>query len=320
MAPGIQGSRNGSVVAIASRSLAKAKQFCERLGINRAYGNYAELLDDADVQAVYIPLPNSLHKEWTIRAAEKGKHVLCEKPFACNAQEAQEMVDACRRQGVIVMEAFPHRFQPQNRLVKELIDEGRIGRVLWMTAVHSGERPAPGDPRLSGELCNTVLMEKGCYCVNTARFIFDLEPVSVYATAEFGEEGGADERVTATLNFPGGGVAQFDCNFRLIEDTYYQSYEVFGERGRIYVPKGLTQLETYRQGKIVDASLYVSDNSGTERIDIAGVHQWQLEAEYFSGRVLKGEDIEYPHENGLANMRVIDAIYASAREGRVVKL
>ena len=318
MAPGIQGSRNGTVLAIASRSLAKAEAFAESFGVQRAYGSYAELLDDPGVEAVYVPLPNSLHKEWTIRAAEKGKHVLCEKPFACNGQEAKEMVDACGRNSVIVMEGFPHRFQPQNVLAKQLIDEGRIGRVLWMTAVHSGEKPPPGDPRLSKELCNTILMEKGCYCVDTARFVFGTEPGSVYATAEFGEESGADERVTATLNFPGGGVAQVDCSFQLTEDAYYQSYEVFGEHGRIRVPKGLTQLETYRQGRVVGASFCVTDSAGTERIDVEGAHQWRLEAEYFADCVLKSEDIAFPHEHGLANMRVIDAIYKSGRSGQVV--
>jgi predicted dehydrogenase len=317
MAPGIQRSRNGRVVAIASRSLPKAREFAERFDVARAYGSYAALLEDPGVEAVYVPLPNSLHREWTIRAAEKGKHVLCEKPFACNAQEAQQMVDACHRNGVIVMEGFTQRFQPQNVRAKKLIDDGRIGRVLWMTAIHSGEKPLPGDPRLSKELCQTILMEKGCYCVDTARYIFGAEPASVYATAELGEESGVDERVTATLNFPGGGVAQFDCSFQLIEGSYFHSYHVFGERGHIFVPRGLTQLELYRHGTLTGDSLSVTDNSGTEVIEVPAMHRWRVEAEYFADGVLMGEDIAYPHEDGVANMKVIDAIYASVKSGQV---
>ena len=320
MAPGIQHSRNGQTLAIASRSLTKAQAFAEKFGIERAYGSYHELLDDADVEAVYIPLPNSMHKAWTIEAAAKGKHVLCEKPLACSAQEAQEMVRACREHGVMLMEGFVQRFQPQNSLVKKLIDEGRIGRVLWMTAIFSSSRPAPNDIRLSRALCGGILMDKGSYCVNTARFLLESEPTSVHARAEFGEETGVDERMTATLVFPGSQVVQFDCSFRLSADTWQQGYEVYGESGRIRVPTGFTQVELYHHGEILDVSFYVTDSSGEEEITCRGTHQYQLEAEHFADRVLHGKDIEWPSESGLANMKVIDAIYASARKGRAVPL
>ena len=318
MAPGIQKSRNGQVLAVASRGAARAQRFAEKFDVPRAYGRYEDLLRDSDVQAVYIPLPNSLHGEWTIRAAKEGKHVLCEKPLARNTREAQEMVDACRRHGVLLMEAFAQRFQPQNVLVKSLVKGGRIGKVLWMTSSHSSSRPSADDIRLSEELSGGVLMDKGCYCVNTARFLMGAEPVSVFARAEFGDESQVDERMTATLHFPEGRVVQFDSGFHLTGETYYHSYELFGETGRIYVPKGLTQNEAYRYGKGTDVSIYVTDTAGTEKIDCAGTHMWRLEAEYFSDRVLEGADIAFPAENGIANTRVIDAIYTSTRENRVV--
>jgi predicted dehydrogenase len=320
MAPGIQDSRNGRVLAIASRSPTRAQAFAEKFGIERAYGSYHELLDDADVEAVYIPLPNSMHKTWTIEAAAKGKHVLCEKPLACNAQEAQEMVSACREHGVTLMEGFVQRHQPQNSLVKKLIDEGRIGRVMWMTAVFSSGRPAPNDIRLSRALCGGILMDKGSYCVNTARFLLESEPISVLARADFGGETRVDERMTATLVFPGGQVVQFDCSFQLATGTWQQGYEVYGESGRIRVPTGFTQVELYHRGEILDVSFYVTDGSGEEKITCTGSHQYQLEAEYFADRVLQGEDIEWPSESGLANMKVLDAIHTSAREGRAVSL
>jgi predicted dehydrogenase len=321
MVPGIRLSRNGTALAVASRRLETAQDFARSLGVDRAYGSYAELLEDADVEAIYIPLPNSQHREWTVRAAEKGKHVLCEKPLACSTREALEMAQACMSNGVNLMEAFAQRFRPQNIQVKELVEQGRIGKVLWMTVVHSSARPRAGDIRLSRELCGGVLMDKGCYCVDTARFIFGSEPVSVFATAEFGESG-VDERVTARLEFPDGGVAHFDSGFGLTGNTYQQSYTVLGEKGHIYVPNGHAQVETYRTGAIVDTVIYVGDDAvldpATERVQCKEVHQWQLEAEYFADRVLGGEDIQYPAGNGVDNMRVIDAIYRSAREGRTV--
>jgi predicted dehydrogenase len=318
MAPAIQSSRNGCVLAIASRSAARAQSFAERFDVPRSYGRYEELLRDPDVQAVYVPLPNSMHGEWTIRAAQAGKHVLCEKPLARNTREAREMVDVCRAQGVLLMEAFAQRFLPQNVLVKRLVDEGRIGKVLWMTSTHSSSRPRPEDIRLSHELAGGVLMDKGCYCVNTARFLMGAEPVSVFARAEFGSESRVDERMTATLHFPDDRVAQFDSSFRLEGETYYHSYELFGQTGRIQVPSGLTQPEAYYYGEGVNVSIYVTDAAGTEKIDCPGTHMWRLEAEYLSDRVLDGADIDFPCENGLANTKVIDALYASARENRVV--
>lgn len=316
--PGIRLSRNGVVAAVASRTMEKGKAFAEKFEIPVAYGSYEELLSDPSIEAVYIPLPNSLHKEWTIRAAESGKHVLCEKPLASNAEEAQEMVDACASHGVVLMEAFAHRFHPHNVLVRKLIDEGRIGRVLGYTAVHSSARPARENIRLSKELGGGVLEDKGCYCLDTARFIFGTEPVSAFAAVKFGESG-VDERVTALLQFPNDGTAFFDTSFLLGEGTYQQGYEVLGESGRILAPFGFTQVETYRRGEIIDTRIYVTDKSNhVEVIDFKGVHQWQLEVEYFADRILRREPISFPGGDGLLNMRVMDAIYQSAREFRAV--
>ncbi len=328
MVPGIQRSNNGEVLAVASRRVKKADDFAQSFDIERAYGSYEQLLDDDDVQAVYIPLANSLHCEWTIYAASRGKHVLCEKPLACSASEARDMVEACHKHGVLLMEAFAHRFHPHNVQVRQLIDDGRIGKVLRMSSVHSSARPAADDIRLSKELSGGVLMDKGCYCVNTARFIFGSEPVRVYATMEFGEFGrdsGVDERVVGTLEFPCGGVLQFDSGFKLAENNIYQQgYEVFGEHGHIYMPTGIGQVETYRTGKLVETYFFVSDDAVAgainEKIHCPPAHQFQFQAEYFADRVLKGKPIEQPAENGLANMKVIDALYDSARQGRSVKV
>ena len=316
--PGITLSSNGKVLAVASRNLDRAKEFSEELDIQRAYGSYEGLLQDSDVEAVYIALPNCLHKEWTIKAAEQGKHVLCEKPLSCGVQEAVEMVEACRQNGVLLMEVFAHRFHPQNTYVKKLIDGGRIGRVVWITSVHASGPPPPDDIRLSKELAGGVLMDKGCYCINTARFILESEPISVFARAQFGASG-VDERVTATLEFPGDAVVSFDTSFSLAPGTYFQGYEVFGENGRILVPEPFAQLPTYRRGEIVDTRILLTDKGGnTEEIKVDGTHQWQLQVEYFADRVLNGEQIDFPAEDGLLNMKAVEAVYRSAGEGRAV--
>ncbi len=328
MVPGIQRSNNGMVSAVASRDLDKARKFAQKFSIEKAYGSYEQLLSDPDVEAVYIPLPNGLHKEWTLRTAENGKHVLCEKALAWNAQEAQEMVDACRKHGVTLMEAYAHRFHPHNRLVKKLVDEGRIGKILGMTSIHSaGRPPSPDNIRLSKDLAGGVLGDKGCYCFNTARFLLETEPTLAFAKIEFGEESGVDERATVTLHFPGNTVLYFDSSFRLAPGKYSQGYQLLGESGSITVPSGYAQLDTYRLGKVVDTSIFVTDHaipgqedSRTEQIAVKGEHQWQLEAEFFAGLILAGEQLKFPAEDGLANMKVLDAIHKSAREKQPVTI
>jgi D-xylose 1-dehydrogenase (NADP+, D-xylono-1,5-lactone-forming) len=324
LVPGIQRSGNGRVYAVASRTPEKASQFAKKVGARVAYGSYEELLRDDLVQAVYVALPNSLHKEWTIRAAEAGKHVLCEKPMATRYADAVEMVDACRRNGVLLMEAFAHRFHPQNVAVKRIVDEGGIGEPTGFVAVHSSSLPEQGDIRLNKELDGGALADKGCYCVNTARLMMGTEPTSVFARGQYLDGDGVDVRLTVELGFPGGRVAQLDTGLVLKGDAYYQSYTVLGEDARIWVPVGFAQRETYRQGIIVDSSYHIARSAGLglaiERVDVPGVHQWQLEAQYFADRVLKSESIRYPAENGLGNAKVMDAIYRSAREQREVRL
>lgn len=315
--PGIQRSENGTVRGVASRDPRRARAFADRLDIERSYPDYDALLNDPDIQAVYIPLPNGLHREWTIKAADRGKHVLCEKTLACDAREAEDMIVRCRQNRVLLMEAFAHRFHPQNLLVKQFVAEGRIGRILAMVSVHASGRPPSDDIKMSKALGGGVLMDKGCYCVNTARFLFEAEPLSVYARVEMGAKSGVDERVTAMLTFPGDVAVWFDSHYHLAPDTYQQGYQIIGERGRICVPSGFVQLRTYRQAEIVDTTVSITNADGeTENLHVGGVHQWQLEAAYFADCVLRGDPIRFPSENGLANTKVVEAIFHSGTDGR----
>ncbi len=319
IAPGIRRSYNGTLHAVGSRDLEKARKFA--IDAERACGSYEELLDDPQVQAVYIALPNALHMPWTIKAAAKGKHVLCDKSLAVNAQEAAEMVAACRSHDVALMEGFAYRHNPQIVGIKQLIDDDRIGNVTRISAMHSTTMPDPTNIRLNPDLGGGIMGDMGCYCVNTARFLFDAEPTEVSAIAEYSNSG-VEERVNATLQFPQGKVLQFECSYHLEPGTYIQGYQVFGSHGHIDVPTGYAQVETYREGTIIESRISVGTDAAigpeSATITFAPVHQWQLALEYFAERILQGEPIAPPAENGLANVRAIDAVLQSAREGRTV--
>ena len=323
-APGVQRSANGVLYAVASRTLAKAQQFAASFNIEHAYGSYEALLDDPKVQAVYIALPNSMHMPWTVKAAEKGKHVICDKPLAANAREAATMVDTCRRHGVQLMEWFTPRFHPQNQQVKKLLDDGRIGKPMRISITHSTTMPPADDIRMKKQLCGGVLGDMGCYCVNMARYLFAAEPTSIYATAQFGQESGVDERISATLHFSDDRVAHMESSYHLDPGHYMQGYEVFASKGRIYVSTPIVHIKTYREQKIVDASIVVGDEIVPEptkkHINIPAAHQWQITTDYFAEHVLNGTELQWPGENGLANMKVLDAILQSAQEGRPVTL
>jgi predicted dehydrogenase len=321
--PGMTRSRNCEVTAVASRSRQKAEEFAHRFGIPRAYGAYEQLLSDPEVQAIYIPLPNALHKPWTMAAAAKRKHVLCEKPLACNAQEARQMRTACEQSGVLLMEAFAQRFHPQNHKVKKLIDDGRIGKIVRLTSSMSRSPHPQDDIRMSPDLCGGVLMDMGCYCISTARFFIGEEPCSVFATQDMSKSG-VDVRTTASVFFPAGEILHFDTNLYLSEGHFEQGTTIYGQSGNIYIRQGFSQVETLRMGKLVETPLVIHDHpigaQASETIRIPAVHQWQLEAEHFADCILHNRPLAYPGEDGVANMRVIDAIMKSARTGKPVDI
>lgn len=323
IAPGIVQSPNGMLQAVASRSIGKAQDFGKRFGAQVAYGSYEELLKDPEIEAVYNPLPNTLHKEWTVRAAEAGKHVLCEKPLASNTKEAQEMVDACRKNGVHLMEAFQFRLHPQITAVRKLLEEGSMGKVTAITTTHSSEPPKEGNIRVNPELGGGPLGDKGCYCVSFARLFMDGEPNRVFARGDF-DKSGMDWRVTADLEFSGGRMTWLDTSHELAEGHYYQASQILCEKGRVLIPMPFAQRATFARGEVIDTT-YTVINSETfkEReqvVTVKGVNQWHMEVQYFADKVLKDEPIAFPMEDGLAQTKVMDAIYASAREGRTVNL
>ncbi len=231
LAPGIRASTTGVLHALASRDAAVAREWAAEFGRPRAHGSYEELLADPEVDAVYIPLPNELHRPWVTAAADAGKHVLCEKPLALDAREARAMVQHCRARGVLLMEAFMWRHQPRSLELRRLIRGGAIGELRLIRSSFSFPI-AGGDWRLDPARGGGSLWDVGCYGVSAARFFAGAEPLQVRAIAHSGPSG-VDRSFTALLEFPLGVLAAVDCSF---EQPYRCSCELVGNRGVVEVP------------------------------------------------------------------------------------
>lgn len=309
--PALQRSRNGVVLAVASRDKEKARVFAEQQRIPRAYGSYEALLADEEIDAVYIPLPNSLHREWTIKAAEAGKHILCEKPLALTAAECAEMDTAARQNGVRLMEAFMYRFHPQTEKVLELVQAGAIGEPRLIYAVFTFRLTNRANIRLRPELGGGSLMDVGCYCINISRTIAQAEPIEVQAYANWGETG-VDEEMAGTLRFANGLLAQFSCGLTLERREIYQ---VSGPDGHLEVA------QAFLPGLNDTAVVEHHGRQGSKAHPIAGVDEYQLMVEHFADCVLHNRPVRYPPGEAAANMRVIEALYRSARnDGRPTRV
>ena len=230
--PAMQRSSRGDVIAIASRSIERAEEAASALGIPRAFGRYEDLLADADVEAVYIPLPNHLHAEWTRRAAEAGKHVLCEKPLAMNTGEATRMVEGCRDAGVELMEAFMYRLHPLWLRTHELVADGAIGELETIQAFFSYRNVDPANIRNIAAYGGGALMDIGCYPINVARWFFGGEPDRITASIRAHPTFGTDVLTSAILEFAGR-QATFTCSTEIEDD---QRVHLVGTAGRLVVP------------------------------------------------------------------------------------
>ena len=299
--PAIQASGNGELVAVASRSEASARDFAEQWGIPDHHGSYEALLQDARIDAVYIPLPNSMHKEWTIRAAEAGKHVLCEKPMALNASECEEMEEAAAENGVKLMEAFMYRFHPRSQRVVEMVREGVIGELKTIRSAFTFRLSRPDNIRWMPEFGGGALMDVGCYCVNVSRTIVGEEPVEVQATASRADTG-VDEHLVGILRFPSGVIAHFDCALTMERCEFY---EVAGTEAHLRVPSAFLP-------GTADAPIEEHRGRGDTVIHtIPGADEYQLMVEHFADCVLDDEQPRYPAAEAARNMRVIEALYES---------
>jgi predicted dehydrogenase len=274
------------------------------MGIPRSYGSYEDLVSADDVDAVYNPLPNSMHAEWTIKAAENGKHVLCEKPVAIDADECAKMEAAASRNNVKLMEAFMYRFHPRTQRAFELARNRVVGETRFIHSEFTIQVTDMANIRLQPSLGGGGLMDVGCYCVNVSRMIAAQEPIEVQAYANWGPTG-VDEQMSANLRFASRLLAQFDCALTL---SHRQSYQIVGSEGTLDVPlafvPGATET-TIRQVRAGKETLH----------RFVGDDQYREMVEHFAECVLTDHQPRYPPADGMGNMRVIDALYRSARNG-----
>lgn len=321
---GLAGSNVATVAAVGSRGGEKSRAFAEAFGIARAHHSYEAVLRDADVEAVYIPLPNHMHAEWAIRAAEAGKHVLCEKPLALGADEARPMFAAARTNGVLLVEAYPYMSQPQTLRVRELLAEKAIGRVLTVVSRFSFPLCAadgvpfgdPGDIRFDPARGGGALLDAGSYAMSMIRIAIGERPARVFGMLVNGPTG-VDKDAFATLEFPGGAVAQLSCS---LAAGYSRFARLIGEHGEIdtsymnHQPAEEPMLLRVKRSGARDAQF--------ETMDVPGGDGFRLETESFARAVRLGPS----HWNGASEAESIDtllsldAIARSAREGRWVDL
>jgi predicted dehydrogenase len=309
--PAMQQSASAVVHGIASRSLDKAQRAAERLGIARAYGSYEALLADPDIDAIYNPLPNHLHVPWSIQAAEAGKHVLCEKPIALTTDEANRLLAARDRTGVLVQEAFMVRGHPQWLRVGELVAAGRIGEIRSIVGAFSFFNQDPDNIRNIRDFGGGALMDIGCYLINTSRLVFRREPARVLGVIDRDPELGIDRLTSMILDY-GGAHAVGTCS---IQTSPYQRMTVFGTRGRIEVeiPFNAPNDRPCRLTIDSGADLF---GGGAERIELATCDQYTIQADRFSRAIRDGaRTAPYPLEDSLANMAVIDAVVHSSESG-----
>lgn len=309
--PAMQKGEWTHIAAIASRDLGKATETAHQLGIEKAYGSYEELLADPHIDAVYNPLPNNLHVPWTIKAAEAGKHVLCEKPLSMTVAEARTLLEVQQRTGVKIGEAFMVRTHPQWLRVRELIAEGRIGELRSIQGFFSYFNINPANIRNIPEAGGGALMDIGCYPINISRFLFDEEPAKVLAVAERDPQMKTDRLTSAILDFPSG-QAIFTCSTQLVP---YQRINIFGTKGRIEVeipfnapPDKPTRIS------IDDGRDVFGSGITTETFPICD--QYTIQGDTFSRAILDNKQVPVPLDDAIKNMAVIESVFRSAASGK----
>ena len=305
--PGMQQGKYSEVVAIASRDLGKARETAAKLGIPTAYGSYEELLDDASIDAIYNPLPNQLHVPWTIKAAEAGKHVLCEKPLSLTVAEAESLLTVRERTSVKIGEAFMIRSHPQWLRMKELIDEGHIGQLRSVMGCFSYYNVDPANIRNNVESGGGALYDIGCYCIQAARYAFGAEPKRVVGCIDRDPAMRVDRLTSGILEFAGGGQSIFTCSTQFVP---YQRVQFFGTKGRIEIEIPFNAPKDRPTRIFVDSGDLFGADRVTEEFPVCD--QYTLQGDDFSKAILEDAEVPVPLEEAIRNMKAIEAIFRSA--------
>jgi D-xylose 1-dehydrogenase (NADP+, D-xylono-1,5-lactone-forming) len=298
---GLRKSDRIEAVAVASRDRARAEAYALEHGFPRAYGSYEELLADPEVEAVYISVPNSLHVEWSLRALEAGKHVLCEKPLTRHPEDAARAFDAAERAGLVLMEAFMFRFHPQTKRLAELVADGAIGELRLVRSAFSFRLERQGDVRLSAELEGGALMDVGCYCVNASRLLAG-QPVQARGEQTLGGDG-VDVRFAATMRHDRGVLAVFDCGMDIPGRA---EIEAVGSEGVLRVPDPWL---------IGSPGLQLRRGDEIEEISIEPLDRYQLQLENFADAIRGVAEPLLGRDDAVGQARTLQALYESAERG-----
>lgn len=309
--PALQKGSLCEVVAIASRKKKQAEEAAASLNIPKAYGSYEELLNDPGIDAVYIPLPNHLHVEWSIKSLQAGKHVLCEKPIGLSSAEAKKLIDASEKHPHLkIMEAFMYRFHPQWQMSKKMVTEGKIGSLTTVHSFFSYYNVDPNNIRNQEDKGGGGLMDIGCYNISLSRFLFDEEPKKVLGLAEFDPQTKTDCVTSGILQFSQG-TSTFTCSTQLIP---YQRVNIFGDKGRIEIEIPFNAPPDKK------TKLWLHTTEGTEEKVFEILDQYTLEGDMFSKAILENSPVPTSLEDALNNMKVIEAVFESSRLNRTIEL
>jgi len=309
--PAMQKGECSEVIAIASRDKSSAAQAAKSLGIRKSYGSYEELLADGEIEAIYNPLPNHMHVPWSIKAAEAGKHVLCEKPLSMTVAEAQQLIAASNRAGVKIGEAFMVRTHPQWLRTRELVRSGRIGELRSIVGVFSYFNRDASNIRNIPEAGGGALMDIGCYPITTSRFVFDEEPSRVLGIIERDPDMKTDRLASAILDFPSG-QAVFTCSTQLVP---YQHMHCLGTKGRIEIEI------PFNAPNDRPCRIFIDDGGDLFGKDISSENfptcdQYTIQGDIFSRAIRENREAPVPLENAIRNMAVIEAIFRSVESER----
>jgi predicted dehydrogenase len=306
--PPLQVSRRNKLLAVASRSQATADAYAREKKIPRAYGSYEALLADPEIDVIYNPLPNHLHAEWTIKAVQAGKHVLCEKPLALSVEEVDAIREAARKHGCVVAEAFMYRHHPQTLKVQEIVQSGSLGTLKLIRGSFTFVLTREGDVRLKPEWGGGSIWDVGCYPISYARTVIGGEPLEVFGWQVTGPTG-IDETFVGQMRFGNGVIAQFDSSFVI---PFHAFMEIVGSDGTLNIP------HPFKPG--IAEKIYLTRGERTETITVKGAELYSGEVEDMADAILLGRTPRVTLEDSRANVAAIAAFLESARTGKPVHL
>ena len=304
--PAMKHCQHAEITAIASRNLEAAQEAAQRLEIAKAYGSYEELLADTELDVIYNPMPNHLHVEWSIKALEAGKHVLCEKPIGLSSAEGQRLLDAAKQHPKLkVMEAFMYRHHPQWQHAKQLVTDGKIGELRTIQSFFSYFNTDANNIRNQADIGGGAMMDIGCYNVSLSRFIFGEEPKRVLGIVERDPQFQTDRLSSGVLDF-GRGTATFTCSTQL---SPYQRVNIFGTEGRIEIEI------PFNAPPDKPCKMWLQQGSEIEEIVFDICDQYTIQGDLFSLAILNDTPVPTPLEDAVANMKVIEAVFESSKTG-----